>query len=267
VAPPPADLKRRRWWRSVRWSAMLHASLMALLLAQWLWLPPLGVPPAVSRQGVEVHVSLDDWQPEAPVDTPSWIVGEVNEPQYAAVDLNDPRWDYLLSEPQRAMEAANDDASVDRAAGELLSEQLLRAIEDASEDSADENLAELATMSDRLTAVSSRQGVDEVAGTLGRLTGASERATEPNPLAAGEFDHATAQPQDCRKEDSPDGTLRYVVVLIDAQGRTQEAEIDAATGEQLYQTMQLIKANPLLERLYRKVVMGMLDKLLQPPAP
>ena len=50
-------------------------------------------------------------------------------------------------------------------------------------------------------------------------------------------------------------------VLLDAAGRTRETELTAAEGEQLYKTWELIKANPLLEKVYRGIVMQLLDKL------
>ena len=47
-----------------------------------------------------------------------------------------------------------------------------------------------------------------------------------------------------------------------AEGITDEVDIDPETGEQLYRTMRLIKANPLLEKVYRKIVMGIMDSVL-----
>ena len=43
-----------------------------------------------------------------------------------------------------------------------------------------------------------------------------------------------------------------------------DQELGIEEGEQLYRTFQLIKKNPLLEKVYRQVVMGLLDKLTQP---
>jgi hypothetical protein len=43
-----------------------------------------------------------------------------------------------------------------------------------------------------------------------------------------------------------------------------ESEMTAAEGESAYKTFELIKSNPLLERVYRGVVMSLLDKVLKP---
>jgi hypothetical protein len=61
-----------------------------------------------------------------------------------------------------------------------------------------------------------------------------------------------------------DGKFKYTAVLIDSAGRTQETEMNAAEGESAFKTFELIKQNPLLERVYRGVVMSLLDKMLKP---
>jgi hypothetical protein len=49
---------------------------------------------------------------------------------------------------------------------------------------------------------------------------------------------------------------------LDAQGRTVEVEMGQSDGERMYVTMERIKANPLLERVYRQIVMPVIDQLL-----
>jgi hypothetical protein len=261
--------ERRCWWRSARWSAVLHVSIMATLLAQALWLPLPGFEPAAARRVIEVSPTAETpvtLEAEIQIDDRPWIARDAEDLTYTQVDLSDPRWDDLLSEPSRRAEGLSSNEA-DTLASSLLSEQLMQAIKASAQQSTDDNLQELATLSDRLTEVSSEQSIDELSGTINRLTGTRDRATAPQANIAGEFDHSTAQPHDCRKGQSPDGTVRYLVVMIDAAGRTLEIEVDAATGEQLYKTMQLVKSNPLLERVYRGVVMGILDKLLKTPDP
>jgi hypothetical protein len=51
--------------------------------------------------------------------------------------------------------------------------------------------------------------------------------------------------------------------MVDAQGVAREVEIDNENGQRLYKTMQLIKSNPLLEKVYRKILMGILDQVLK----
>ena len=67
-----------------------------------------------------------------------------------------------------------------------------------------------------------------------------------------------------RREGEDAATYRYVAVLLDAEGRQMDQELETEDGEKLYRTFQLIKKNPLLEKVYRQVVMGLLDKLTQP---
>jgi hypothetical protein len=50
--------------------------------------------------------------------------------------------------------------------------------------------------------------------------------------------------------------------MVDAKGVAREVPIDAQTGERLYKTMKMIKSNPLLERVYRNILMGILDQVL-----
>jgi hypothetical protein len=42
-------------------------------------------------------------------------------------------------------------------------------------------------------------------------------------------------------------------------------ELDSESGPQLYRTMKIIEANPLLKSVYRKIVMGFLDQMLSKP--
>jgi len=238
--------------------------LASLLIAEALWLPvPFGISAATSplvlvdQPVVEVEplqVELADEQP--------WIARDSEDATYTQVDLNDPRWADILSEPFRH-EGGIDDESTDAAAGVLVSAELLRAIEASGRRSDEENLRALEELSGRLTKVSSEETIDELSGTIGRLVGTGPRETKPKEDVAGEFDLSSGQPHDCKKLEM-NGQVRYVMVMIDRAGRTMEIEMSAAEGEQLYQTMQLIKSNPLLERVYRGVVMGVMDKLLAP---
>ena len=121
----------------------------------------------------------------------------------------------------------------------------------------------LQELTKRLNSVSTEQSVDELTGRLQQALGTTSRATAPKEKpASGPFDTKTAQLHEVRREEMTDGEFRYLVVLVDAAGRSFETELGPAEGEQLYRTWQLIKKNPLLERVYRGVVMQLLDKLL-----
>jgi hypothetical protein len=69
-----------------------------------------------------------------------------------------------------------------------------------------------------------------------------------------------------QRADNGRGGFSYVATLLDAEGRTLDSELTEAEGEQLFRTFELMKANPLLARVYRGVVMGLLDKLLKASA-
>jgi hypothetical protein len=76
------------------------------------------------------------------------------------------------------------------------------------------------------------------------------------------FDADTAQMHDVRRERTSGGQWRYWLILLDAEGRTIEVEVPPVEGEQLYKTMQRIKAFPLAEKVYRQITMPLLDKML-----
>lgn len=237
------------------------------MVIEALWLPlPFLAGPAAAQQLIVVEQEAPEPEPlevEMQVEERPWIARDAEDPTYAQVDLDDPRWADIVSEPLRRAEGLADSPS-DEAAGILLSAELMRSIEASGRQSEEENLRALERLGGRLTQVASEESVDELAGTIGRLVGTGPRETKPLENVAGPFDHATGQPHDCKKLEV-DGQVRYVMVMIDKAGRTLEIEMDAANGEQLYNTMQLVKSNPLLERVYRGVVMGIMDKLLAPP--
>ena len=140
-----------------------------------------------------------------------------------------------------------------------------RAIDEAGEVGTEENLKRLDRLSGQLDQVATEQSVAELNDKLKRWLGTKPRATEPaKEPVAGPFDITTAQVHDVRREGEDAATYRYVAVLLDAEGRQMDQELETEDGEKLYRTFQLIKKNPLLEKVYRQVVMGLLDKLTQP---
>jgi hypothetical protein len=245
---------------------VLHLLVVGVIVVEALWLPfpflaagqgarPLAVveQPDVEDQPIEMEMQIE----ERP-----WIARDAEDPTYTQVDLNDPRWSDILTEPQRRLEGLAENET-DADAGNLISSELLRSIERSNRRTDEQNLQSLNELSERLTQVSSEKTVDELSGTIGRLVGSGPRESKPKENIDGPFDIASGQPHDCKKIEAG-GRVRYVMVMIDKAGRTQEVEMDEADGEQLYRTMQLIKSNPLLERVYRGVVMGIMDKLLAP---
>ena len=128
-----------------------------------------------------------------------------------------------------------------------------------------DNFERLKQLSAELRRSSTSKTVDEMTeffnGTFG------SRATEPDAKKADlPFDVSTAQMHDISKTTDDQGVVRYVLVMIDAQGVAREVEIDSENGQRLYKTMQLIKSNPLLEKVYRNILMGILDRVLKDDA-
>jgi hypothetical protein len=94
--------------------------------------------------------------------------------------------------------------------------------------------------------------------------GTGKRAEQPSDKPVeGEFDFGTAQLHDVRREQTPEAGYAYFAILVDAAGRRYESSMDPLEGESTYKTMQLVKANPLLEKVYRGIVMGVLDDLIK----
>jgi len=131
--------------------------------------------------------------------------------------------------------------------------------------SANEQLERLDTASRRLTRLSSEQSLEELAGQFQSWWGYANRATEPTPAAAGPFDENTAQLHEVTRHAQPDGAWSYRCVLVDAAGRTLEVAMDEEHGRLAYELMQRMRANPLLEKLYRRIVMPLVDHWQRPP--
>ena len=124
-----------------------------------------------------------------------------------------------------------------------------------------ENLERLQRLTQELNRSSTTKSVEEMSEYFGGLFG--KRASAPVEGAAEqEFDVSTAQIHEVNKQEDGAGGYAYLLVMVDAKGVTREVPIDAQTGEQLYKTMKMIKSNPLLERVYRNILMGILDQVL-----
>jgi hypothetical protein len=125
-----------------------------------------------------------------------------------------------------------------------------------------DNFERLNQLSSDLRRNSTTKTVDEMAEFFGGVFGS--RATVPDPQKADqEFDVATAQMHDISKSTNELGVVSYTLMMVDAKGVSRQVEIDQQNGERLYKTMQLIKSNPLLEKVYRNILMGVLDQVLK----
>ncbi len=251
---------RRRLLTSLCCSSAVHGALVGFVAVELLY-GFLPLQPAAGTAGIElqaeplVHQSSEPALhvgEEGPV---AWIAGDAADLSHLIDAVDDPRWREAL------LEAHDPPADAPRSA-DFVTGELLRSIAAAESQSDDANLDRLEELSDRLAGVSTKESVDQIAASLKGWLGTGERATRPaDEPVAGEFDFSTAQLHDVRRDDSG-GAIRYTAILLDAAGRTTESELTPAEGESVYRVMQLMKDNPLLERVYRGVVLSLLDKLM-----
>lgn len=159
-------------------------------------------------------------------------------------------------------EIADADAPETRA---MLQRILDQSIRNAQAASAEQQLARLETLAGELQGLATERSVNEIAGFLGAVL-----ETTPAPTSAdgpvGKFDPETAQIVDVRQE-TREGKVRHIALLKDARGMTSEVEVDADTGESLARTFALMRKFPLLESVYRKSVMPVLDRMLKDQKP
>jgi hypothetical protein len=141
-----------------------------------------------------------------------------------------------------------------------------QATDQSRERSSDENLDQLDELAERLSSVSSQEAVGDIGSVLSRAMKLEDRATAPVAQASErKFEISSAQLHDVRIEtDEATGAERYVATLVDRHGTSIEQEMDAGSGKQAYDVMQTIKKYPLLESVYRAVVMKILDRLIEP---
>lgn len=263
----PSRQPRKRWLASLFCSASLHGVVAGVIVAGELYLlavlpalPPAARPTSIVLEAQQVS------QPPAPpttieiagLDDETWMARESVDVRDLVASTDAPQWrDALL---QLEQEQPDEETS------SFVAERVLESIAMAERQTPEENLDRLEQLSDRLSTVSTTESVDQMAASLKRLLGTEERATQPAADAVdGEFDFDTAQLHDILRDESV-GEVRYTAILLDSAGRTTEAPLTAEEGESVYRVMQLMKNNPLLERVYRGVVLSLLDKLLKESA-
>lgn len=263
---PPQPLLKRRWRWARRSSFLLHTIFVGVVLAECLALVAIPIPEQPAAQQIVLHAPALAEPPEPPpveIDaftphTENWLAEDAVDIGHLEAARADPRWTMLTEPNDRSPEETT-------AASSFLDAQVMRAIRDSEIHSDEDNLERLRTLSGQLDDVATQESVAQVSTQISKLLGVGERATAPakEPIA-GEFDLDSAQLNDVRREMLEDGTFKYIAILIDSAGRTQETEMPAAEGKSAFETFQLIKQNPLLERVYRGVVMSLLDKMLKP---
>lgn len=241
----PRSLSKYPWRWSWVLSGALHAGAFGFIAVS-LILAPLPIAPPSSQ--IQVDGRWGTLPPDA--DTNAMRSADSDE-----------RWSDVI-------QSSRDSRSLpDPSASELASfvqRRIEQSIEDGKRRDVQANEDKLSRLGRRLTEASNRESIDEVAKFLEGMTNTRKQAPSTDTIPSP-FDVATAQIDRVRKEVDSEGKVRYIATLIDENGTTTELELDSVSGEQLYRTMKIIESNPLLERVYRKIVMGFLDQMLNNP--
>ncbi len=146
----------------------------------------------------------------------------------------------------------------------LVGSQVADMVAGSQQQSAKENLRDLDKMSRQLNSVASDESVDDLANNFQRWMGLEARAAKPKAVTkVNEFEVDSAQLHDVKRQERAPGKFEYSAVLIDARGGTLEIQMTEAEGRETYELMRRVKANPLLEKIYRRIAMPLLDNLVQ----
>ncbi|QDV47749.1 hypothetical protein Enr13x_76610 [Stieleria neptunia] len=169
-------------------------------------------------------------------------------------------------QPSPAVPAELD--NVAQAPAEVSPQEIERSIDSqiqATESLSDERkLTELEKNLKRLESVASEQSVQQVSATIAQSLGLDvDQYADKTPPAEGTFDTKTAQLSDVIRTQDESGDWRYETVMVDAQGREMRVPTDAAGGEPLYDTFELMNRYPMARGVYQSVVMPMLQKMLE----
>jgi hypothetical protein len=237
----PQPLLKRRWRLSLRSSLLLHTVA-----------PPLAEP---QPQPVEIGAYFPANE--------NWLANDSVDISHLEAANADPRWELLTDNNLDQRPAAEQ-----QEASSFLSRQVMRSIAESEAKSDEDNLERLRSLAAQQNDISTQQSVAEINAQLSKFLGTGPRASEPaKEPVAGDFDFDTGQLHDMKREMLEDGKFKYTAILVDSAGRKMETEMNAADGGSAYKTFELIKQNPLLERVYRGVVMSLLDKIIKPSSP
>jgi hypothetical protein len=248
-------------------SCLLHfaGSLVGLVWGLWFAALPAGdtvriveISTAVSPVEPDPSVLVLPWTPEGPT-VAEMAAGEIDRLSAEAIP------------PELHAELLDSTHRLDpnSASGQWVAARMLDEVARAEHLSKEDQLARLKILTGQLNRIANDDSVAAATGRLAELLGTEDRAEQPAAEPApGEFDFDTAQVHDVKRSEREPGQFDYVAILLDANGRTLATPLSPAEGEQLYKVMELVKSNPLLERIYRGVAMALLDKLLKPaPVP
>jgi hypothetical protein len=151
---------------------------------------------------------------------------------------------------------------------EQIESSLRSAIENTATVSEERKLSELQRNVQRLEQIASESSIADVGQAIRSATALEDRASVPaaEPVG-GAFDYDSAQFHDVSRIMNDDGKWVYRSILLDAKGRTIEVELTESEGKTAYETMQMVKASPFAEAVYRSMVMPMLDKMIPKTIP
>ena len=243
----------------------LHGLLTALLVMELALLLGPSSPTAGVREPIELELSLDQEPPEAaapaifaplePYDAREAFAAA--EAVAGRLDFEDPAYQQPLDLDEPVRQRRNAPVADLQ---EFVQRNLDAAVSQANQQSEEQNLERLEELANQLERTSSTQSIEAVTGVIGNLLGTGNRATRPaaEPVA-GAFDTESGQIDDViRKPLDPEG-YTYVAILIDAEGRQIEVELTGPEGKQAFDTFEKIKQYPFLDKIYRGVVMSLLD--------
>jgi hypothetical protein len=239
------------------------AALMGLAYALWL------VPPPSGGASSQIEFTAVRRTASAPplLTLPPLAPAEPTAADLAAAEIARLSAETIPPELRAELLDGNRPLDPSSAAGKWVLARMRDEIGRAEQLSSDQQLARLQALTGQLNRIASDDSVTAVTGRLADLLGAEDRAQQPaaEPIE-GEFDFTTAQVHDVKRSEPKPGQFEYVAILLDSQGRAMETPLSAAEGEQLFKVMELVKSNPLLERIYRGLAMSLLDKLMKPAA-
>ena len=99
------------------------------------------------------------------------------------------------------------------------------------------------------------------------LEARSDRATSAQrEVSPDQFDADSAQIDSCErfpKDEKDGGGWRYIATLVDSKGNSMKVELPESEGASTWRTMQMLKENPIMNAIYRKAVMPLLDRKME----
>lgn len=236
----------RKWNRlAIRLSALTMLGVLGIL-SFWI----LHQEPGDSRRGQDVEMDEalggDTADSAPPEKTPEQIKEELASKAHAEEEFKE----MLQRKGEQEADMVNRNLST-----------AMRATEGRS---FGENMVELDRREKQLEKYASEKSLDRIAELIPQWTGAEPRAAAPvkNP-PPGDFNIDTAQFHDVTRTGTEAEGFRYMATLFDAEGRSMEVEMGAEEGKKMWELMRKMKKNPMMDKIYRGMVLPMMDKAMK----